>query len=114
MSLPITCHNDHFGTLGQIDPSHLAAIVAQGYKSVINNRPDFEGGADQPTNAAIEAEAKKLGLNYVFLPVIPGAVTPAQVQEMARLLKAMPSPILAFCRSGARSTNLYHMALQVS
>jgi protein tyrosine phosphatase (PTP) superfamily phosphohydrolase (DUF442 family) len=35
------------------------------------------------------------------------------VVEMARLLKTMPGPILAFCRSGARSTNLYHMALQV-
>ena len=43
MSLPIACHTDHFGTLGQIDPSHLTEIVKQGYKSVINNRPDFEG-----------------------------------------------------------------------
>jgi uncharacterized protein (TIGR01244 family) len=114
MSLPITCHNDHFATLGQIDPSHLAAIAAQGYKSVINNRPDFEGGPDQPINAQIQAEAEKLGLSYVYLPVVPGAFTPAQVQEMARLLKTMPGPILAFCRSGARSTNLYQMALQVS
>jgi len=38
MSLPIACHNDQFGTLGQIDPSHLAQIAEQGYKSVINNR----------------------------------------------------------------------------
>jgi uncharacterized protein (TIGR01244 family) len=45
--------------------------------------------------------------------VIPGAFTQDQVVEMARLLKTMPGPILAFCRSGARSTNLYQMALQV-
>jgi len=114
MSLPITCHNAQFGTLGQIDPSHLAEIAKQGYKSVINNRPDFEEGPLQPTNASIAAEAERLGLNYVYLPVMPGAFTPEEVQEMARLLETMPGPILAFCRSGARSTNLYHLALQVS
>ena len=70
MSLPITCHNNQFGTLGQIDPSHLAEIAKQGYKSVINNRPDGEGGPDQPTNASIQAEAEKLGLNYVYLSLI--------------------------------------------
>ncbi|BDX21539.1 hypothetical protein TUM22923_08600 [Polynucleobacter sp. TUM22923] len=113
MSLPIACHSDYFSTLGQIDPSHLAKIVSQGYKSVINNRPDFEAGPSQPTNESIKAQAENLGLHYAFLPVIPGAFTPEQVIEMARLLKTMPGPILAFCRSGARSTNLYHMALQV-
>lgn len=113
MSLPVSCHNDQFGTLGQIDPSHLAEIAKQGYKSVINNRPDFEGGPDQPTNAAIQAQAESLGLHYAYLPVVPGAFTHEQILEMARLLKTMPGPILAFCRSGARSTNLYQMALQV-
>ena len=113
MSLPISCHTDQFGTLGQIDPSHLAEIAKQGYKSVINNRPDFEEGPHQPKNADIQAQAEALGLNYAFLPVIPGAITHEEVLEMARLLKTMPEPILAFCRSGARSTNLYHMALQV-
>ena len=113
MSLPISCHTDYFGTLGQIDPSHLAEIAKQGYKSIINNRPDFEEGPHQPKNADIQAQAEVLGLNYAFLPVIPGAITHEQVLEMAHLLKTMPEPILAFCRSGARSTNLYHMALQV-
>lgn len=113
MSLPITCHNDQFGTLGQIGPAQLKEIAQQGYKSVINNRPDGEGGPDQPKNADIQVEAEKLGLNYAYLPVVPGAFTPEQVVEMARLLKTMPGPILAFCRSGARSTNLYQLALQV-
>jgi len=113
MSLPISCHTAQFGTLGQIDYSHVAEIAQQGYKSIINNRPDGEGGPGQPSNASIQAEAEKLGLNYAYLPVLPGAFTPAQVQEMARLLQTMPGPILAFCRSGARSTNLYQLALQV-
>ena len=41
-------------------------------------------------------------------------ITPEQVIEMARLLKTLPGPVLAFCRSGARSTNLYQLALQVN
>jgi len=61
----------------------------------------------------IEAKAKSLGLQYVYLPVVSGAITPDQVIEMARLLKTLPNPILAFCRSGARSSNLYQLALQV-
>ena len=113
MSVAITCHNTAFGTAGQIDPTQLTEIAAQGYKSVINNRPDGEAGPSQPKNADIAAKAEALGLHYAFLPVAPGSMTPAEVQEMNRLLKTMPGPILAFCRSGARSTNLYHLALQL-
>ena len=113
MSVAITCHNTAFGTAGQIEPAQLVEIAAHGYKSVINNRPDGEAGPSQPKNADIAAKAEALGLHYAFLPVAPGSMTPAEVQEMNRLLKTMPGPILAFCRSGARSTNLYHLALQL-
>ncbi len=113
MSVAITCHNTAFGTAGQIEADQLVEIAAQGYKSVINNRPDGEAGPSQPKNADIAAKAEALGLHYAFLPVAPGSMTPAEVQEMNRLLKTMPGPILAFCRSGARSTNLYHLALQL-
>ena len=114
MSIAITCHNDLFGTAGQIEVSQLAEIVQQGFKSVINNRPDGEGGPTQPKNSDIQDAAEKLGLTYVYLPVVSGALTREQVLEMANLLKTLPSPILAFCRSGARSTNLYQLALQSS
>ena len=113
MSLPISCHNDQFGTLGQIEPAHIAEIAKQGYKSVINNRPDGEGGPSQPVNAEIEVAAKALGLQYAYLPVVSGQITAEQAKQMAHLLDTMPGPILAFCRSGARSTNLYMLAQQV-
>lgn len=111
MTLPISSHSEQFGTLGQISLGDLELIAKQGYKSVINNRPDFEGGADQPTNTQIEAQAKALGLSYAYLPVIPGSVTSEQVVRMANLLETLPAPILAYCRSGARSTNLYQRTL---
>ncbi len=114
MSIAIACHNELFGTAGQLTPHDLTEIAAQGYKSVINNRPDYEEGPEQAQHANIQAEALKLGLNYAFLPVISGAITLEQVQEMARLLQILPTPILAFCRSGARSTNLYQMAVNLN
>ena len=73
---------------------------------------DLEEGPEQPSNASIAAMAKEHGLQYAFLPVVSGAITPEQVVEMSKLLKTMPQPILAFCRSGARSTFLYQLALQ--
>ena len=97
----------------QILPSEMQAIAEAGFKAIICNRPDGEGGPDQPKNADIQAEAERLGLHYAYLPVVPSAMTVEQVREMARLLKTLPGPVLAFCRSGARSTNLYQLALQV-
>jgi uncharacterized protein (TIGR01244 family) len=68
--------------------------------------------SDQPTNAAIEAAAKAAGLEYRFLPVSGGGQTPEQIAAFAALLDELPRPLLAFCRSGARSTNLYMQAQQ--
>jgi hypothetical protein len=112
MSLEITQHNEEFSTVGQIMPEEVAQIAALGYKSVIDNRPDMEGGHDQPLHIDIETQVKSAGMQFAYLPVISGSITPEQVQQMADLIESMPKPILAFCRSGARSTNLYHLALR--
>jgi uncharacterized protein (TIGR01244 family) len=94
----------------QLGPETMAALADAGFKSVINNRPDFEGGPDQPTSAAIEAAARAAGLAYVHLPVAPGVQTPEEIARFAELLAEMPRPILAFCRSGTRSGKLFRAA----
>ena len=94
----------------QLMPEAMAEAARAGFRSVVNNRPDFEHGPDQPTNAAIEAAARAAGLEYRFLPVAGGYQTPEQVAAFARLLHELPRPMLVFCRSGARSTNLYMKA----
>jgi uncharacterized protein (TIGR01244 family) len=88
----------------------MAWAANAGFKSVINNRPDFEGGPDQPTSAAMRAAAVAAGLRYEHLPVQPAVQTPAEIARFAALLAELPKPILAFCRSGARSGKLYHAA----
>ncbi len=94
----------------QLDAAAMAWAAQAGFKSVINNRPDFEGGPDQPTSAAIEAAATAAGLRYAFLPVDPALQTPAEIARFAALLAELPKPILAFCRSGNRSGKLYRAA----
>jgi uncharacterized protein (TIGR01244 family) len=91
----------------QLMPEAMAAVAANGFKSVINNRPDFEHGPDQPTSAAIEAAAVAAGLQYRHLPVSGGYQSPEEIATMAKLLAELPRPLLAFCRSGARSTKLF-------
>jgi uncharacterized protein (TIGR01244 family) len=97
----------------QLTPEAMAEAARAGFRSVVNNRPDFEHGLDQPTNADIEAAARAAGLEYRFLPVNGMYQSPADAAAMAELLAQLPRPLLMFCRSGARSTRLYALALQV-
>lgn len=90
----------------QLGPEAMAEAAAAGFRSVVNNRPDFEGGASQPTSASIEAAAKAAGLSYAFLPVAPNLQTADEIARFATLLDSLPKPLLAFCRSGTRSGNL--------
>ena len=96
----------------QLTPEAMAEAARAGFRSVVNNRPDFEYGPDQPTNAAIESAALAAGLVYRFLPVGPSSQTPEQIAAFAQLLEELPRPILAFCRSGNRSANLFLQASQ--
>ena len=95
----------------QLSPEAMASAAEAGFKAVLNNRPDFEGGADQPTSAAIEAAAKAAGLEYAYLPVQGGYQSPEEIAQCAALLQSLPRPLLMFCRSGARSTKLYTQAV---
>lgn len=102
-----------FAVAAQLAVEQVADVAAQGFKALINNRPDGEGGPGQPPSQAIAAAAQALGLHYVYLPVASGAITPEQVTAMAEALRNAPQPVLAFCRSGARSTQLYALAQRV-
>lgn len=110
MSANITRHTDKFATAPQLSPADMAEVASMGFKTVVNNRPDGEGGADQPTSAMMEAAAHAAGLNYEYLPVISGQITELQARKFAELLATRPAPLLAFCRSGARSQNLNQLA----
>jgi uncharacterized protein (TIGR01244 family) len=98
---------------GQLDPAAMKEAALLGFKAVVNNRPDYEGGLDQPTHAQIEEAARAAGLEYRHLPVSGAYQSPEEAEQMARLLRELPRPLLMFCRSGARSARLYMLAQQV-
>ena len=94
----------------QLEPAAMVLAAHAGFKSVINNRPDHEGGAEQPTSASIEAAAAAAGLSYAHLPVAPGYQSPEEITRFRELLGSMPKPILVFCRTGTRSGKLFQAA----
>lgn len=98
----------------QLTPEAMSAAAEAGFKAVLNNRPDFEGGPEQPLSADIEAAARAAGLQYAYLPVAGGYQSPQEIARCAELLGELPRPLLMFCRSGARSTHLYMQAVAQS
>lgn len=113
MSLPLQALTPDICVAPQLTPEAMAEAAAAGFKSVVNNRPDFEHGPDQPTSAAIQAAAVAAGLEYRHLPVAGGYQSPEEIAAFAQLLEELPRPLLVFCRSGARSTRLFVQAQQL-
>ncbi len=111
MSLPpLQPLSAHVSAAPQLEASAMTLVAQAGFKSVINNRPDHEGGAEQPTSAAIEAAALAAGLSYRHLPVAPGYQSPDEIARFRGLIDALPKPILVFCRTGTRSGKLFQAA----
>lgn len=97
---------DALSVAPQIEAADMAAAMGQGFRSVINNRPDGET-PDQPSSAALEAAAREAGLTYRHIPVISGQLQDAQVRAFASALDTLPGPVLAFCRTGTRCASLW-------
>ena len=93
----------------QIGLADIEAAKAEGVTLVINNRPDGEA-EDQTPGAAIEAAARAAGLDYVAIPVGGSGFGEAQVAAMTEALDGARGKVLAYCRSGTRSTLLWSLA----
>jgi sulfide:quinone oxidoreductase len=96
----------------QVRIEDLTQLRAAGFRCIVNNRPDGEA-PDQPTSAELAAEAARLGLDYRYIPVVPGVVTDSDALAFAKVLAGAQGPVLAFCRSGARSTSLWKRAREL-
>lgn len=93
---------------GQIREQDLAEIARNGVRTVVNNRPDGEEPG-QPASATLEEAAGRLGLHYVYFPVVGGMITPQQVNEFRALRESIEAPALLFCRTGARCMQLWQL-----
>lgn len=90
----------------QITPDNVVEIARAGYRVLINNRPDGEE-AGQPENASIAAAAEKAGLEYHYMPITAMNFPGPEFDKMCDLLADEDNPVLAFCRTGTRCTNLW-------
>lgn len=93
----------------QISAEAVTAAAAQGVTLIVNNRPEGESD-DQTPGDAIAQAAAAAGLGYVASPVTHAGFSEWQVKAMAEALGSASGKILAYCRSGTRSTNLWALA----
>ena len=96
-----------FAVAQQVHEYDLQNILSQGYKSLINNRPDKEA-EDQPTSISIQAAASQHALEYRYIPIAQGCpISDEDIKCFSQALQELPGPVLAFCLSGKRSITLW-------
>ncbi|MBF2720209.1 TIGR01244 family phosphatase [Psychrobacter sp. NG254] len=97
---------------GQITPDQVPMIAENGFKTIINNRPDGEE-PNQPTSADIEAAAKEAGLAYKEISFAGNELNQTHVEAFADFFNQAEQPMLIFCRTGNRSNGIYEAAKQM-
>ncbi|MET1755076.1 TIGR01244 family sulfur transferase [Novosphingobium sp. RD2P27] len=93
----------------QIDIAAVAKARELGITLIVNNRPEGESD-DQVPGSDIAAAANAVGIEYVAIPVSHAGFAQNQVAAMADALDRATGPVLAYCRSGTRSTLLWALA----
>lgn len=93
----------------QIGLAEVAEAARMGVTLIINNRPEDES-PDQVAGPEIESAARAAGIAYIAIPVTHAGFSEPQVTAMADALAAATGPVLAYCRSGTRSTLLWSLA----
>ncbi len=94
---------------GQINPSDVPGLAAQGIRAIICNRPDGEG-PDQPAYAEMEKAAAANGIKIAYQPVVPTSISDDDAATFGKLLDELPKPALVYCRSGMRSAALWALS----
>jgi sulfide:quinone oxidoreductase len=93
----------------QIAASDVAAIKAAGFKSIVCHRPDGEE-VNQPGYAEIAAAAAAAGLPIRHQPVKSGAISQQDGATFAQLMRDLPKPVFAYCRTGTRCSVVWTLA----
>lgn len=100
---------DDLYVLAQIKPDDLDRLATFGFRSIISNRPDGEA-EDQPAFSEISREAHRNGMEVRHIPVTSNKLTDEDISAFRAALCVLPKPILAYCRTGTRSTFLWALS----
>lgn len=90
----------------QIAPDDLPEIAAQGFRTVVCNRPDEEIPLEL-SSEVVRVAAEAAGLRFVDNPVTHPTMTPERIAAQALALEH--GPVLAYCASGTRSSVLWSL-----
>ncbi|WP_422374142.1 TIGR01244 family sulfur transferase [Roseibium sp.] len=101
--------NPDLSVAPQIQPEDVAVLAAQGFKSLICNRPDGEA-PDQPEFEAMKTAAAEQGLEIRYLPIVGGNFGADDIETFTQMMTDLPKPVLAYCRSGTRSIALWALS----
>ena len=94
---------------GQLSAADVDEARRQGVTMIVNNRPDGED-PNQPTSAQIRAAAEAAGIAYRHVPIVRG-MGPTDIEAMRDAMhEAADGKLLAYCRSGNRSTLAWALA----
>jgi uncharacterized protein (TIGR01244 family) len=97
--------DEQFSITGQITPAEVKGVADAGFHAILCARPDHEEPG-QPTFAEVARAAEAAGLQIVHIPV-SGGLREGDIIRFNEAWRAMPKPVLAYCRSGARAGSLY-------
>lgn len=101
--------NEQIYISDQIKVSDMNTLKNMGIKSIINNRPDNEDKS-QPLSHDLFQSATDINLDYQYLPVMPSTFSNETIAKLTKMLDIMEKPIVMFCRTGNRSTNLWALS----
>ena len=90
----------------QLSEADVAEAAKEGFRAIIDNRPDGEEGG-QISAAEMEKLAADQGMAFAHIPVLSGNVDDQSVERMADALASLDGPVLAYCRTGTRSATLW-------
>jgi uncharacterized protein (TIGR01244 family) len=110
MSASLVAIDERVAISGQLQPEDMKEIAAAGYVAVVNNRPDGEAPFGQPRTADLKKAAEAAGLVFLDLPFSGPRATPDQVRAFADLLAERPGRVVAYCKSGMRSSLMWGAA----
>jgi len=103
--MPIFQLTETLSVAAQVTPQDIPNIAAQGFSTVVCNRPDAEV-PDQASMDAIEAACNDANVLFVRYPVDALNFPGPDLEGLGELFDDAGQRVLAYCRTGTRCANL--------
>lgn len=107
--MPVKSLSSSLSVSPQPGEAQVAQAAKEGFKAIIDNRPDGEEPG-QLSAAGMQVLAARHGMDFAHVPVVPGEIGDEDVRSMADALARLEGPVLAYCRTGTRSTTLWALS----